>query len=158
MNEVDAEILFENGRSHLLSAALLYESSVEFAKENEIEDPEHFGFNGTFSLSLFYLAGLGMELFLKAAYIYHGGDANERHLRREIDHDIVGALDFAEARGFCSRAPNLRAILEHLREPLLNHSFRYVRPNEMDLPDPLHVLVAAQALDDELRPLFWGED
>lgn len=141
----------------MLSAGLLHEAATKFATENGIPNPERYAFNGTFSLSLYYLVGLGFELYLKAAYIQHGGDADERHLKWDIGHDVVAALDRAEARGFQSKAPNLREIVEYLREPLLNHSFRYTHPDKMPLPDPIQVLTAAEVLDNELRPLFWPE-
>lgn len=158
MSRVFAETLYSSGRSHLLSAALLYEAAIQFAEENDIAEPAHYAFNGTHSLSIFYLTGLGFELCLKAAYILYGGDANEKHLKKEIGHDVLLALDWAGKVGFVSAAPNLREIVEYLREPLLDHSFRYKRPASMALPDPMEMFAAAEVLDNELRPLVWPEE
>ncbi|MGX7896748.1 hypothetical protein [Tsuneonella sp. HG222] len=122
MDQVDPEDLFESGRCHALAAKLLHESSVNYAHEHDIVDVEKFAFNGTFSLSLHYLVGLGFELFLKAAYVKFGGDPDPNHLRTAIGHDLVKALQHAETVGFQSDVENLAEIVGHLSEPYRLHS------------------------------------
>jgi hypothetical protein len=73
------------------SSQLLYVSAIRHAEERGIKDPERFASNGQFSLSIHYLVGLGFELMLKAAYVLHGGEADDEHLRRAIGHDLLRA-------------------------------------------------------------------
>ena len=156
MHTVKADKLFETGRAHAMAAAHLFESSIQFAKTNGVDDPELFAFNGTFSLSVHYLMGLGAELMLKAAYIGHGGDPNPKHLRTDIGHDLIKALDHAEEMGFEPSVENLREILEHLREPYLMHFFRYDRPDKIVLPDIPVVIEMFAALDEQIsNELGW---
>jgi hypothetical protein len=96
---------------------------------------------------------LGFELSLKAAYVACGGDADDRHLQREIGHDLVVALDRAEGLGFQSEAPHLRDILGVLREPYKAHYFRYRRPEEFQLHDFRNLEQALVALYEELALL-----
>jgi hypothetical protein len=70
---------------------------------------------------------------LKAAIVAWGGPSDDKSLR-EIGHDLIKALDLAEAAGFNSAAPNLRDILNVLHEPFKQHWFRYGRPDEFGLP------------------------
>ena len=149
-----AETLHQTGRAHALSADLLYRAAVAHAEAEELPDPELFAFNGTYSLSIHYLIGLGLELCLKAAFVAHGGDEDVRFLRNEIGHDLVRALDLAEDRGFSSEAPHLREIVQHLRDPYIAHYFRYDRPEAFPLPDIIQVMQAFETLDNELAALL----
>ncbi len=115
-----ARQLFETGRSHALASDLLYRSALIEGAERNIADPEHFAFNGTYSLSTHYLLGLGLELMLKAAIVAWGGQADEKTLR-DIGHDLIKAVDAAEKAGFNTAAPNLRHVLEVLNEPFKQH-------------------------------------
>lgn len=146
-----ARQLFETGRAHALASVLLYRSALLEGVERGIEDPEHFAFNGTYSLSTHYLLGLGLELMLKAAIVAWGGPSDDKSLR-EIGHDLIKALDLAEEAGFNSAAPNLRDILNVLHEPFKQHWFRYGRPDEFGLPgDFAQVVATLEVLDEELR-------
>ena len=149
-----AQSLYETARAHALSSDLLYQASLQYALDHNKPDPDQFAFNGTFSLSIFYLIGLGLELFLKAAIALHDKDADLKFLKNEIGHDLVKALDAAEARGFAPEAPNLRAITENLREPYLMHHFRYERPEQMPLPDIAQVIEMFAVLDEEYEAFF----
>lgn len=152
-----AQQLFETGRSHALASDLLYRSAILDGEDRKIPDPEHFAFNGTYSLSTHYLLGLGLELMLKAAIVEWGGTADEKMLR-DIGHDLIKALDTAEAVGFKSQAPNLRDILNVLNEPFKQHWFRYGRPEKFGLPgDFTQVVAALDILDGELRERLWAE-
>lgn len=152
-----ARELFETGRSHALASDLLYRSAVIEGEERSLEDPTHFAFNGPYSLSIHYLLGLGLELMLKAALVAWDDTADERRLR-SIGHDLVAALDEAEAAGFKSEAPSLREILEVLDEPFKQHWFRYERPERFELPGDFPQVVAAlDVLDMELRSRLWSE-
>ena len=151
-----ARELFETGRSHALASDLLHRSAIIDGIDRGIEDPEHFAFNGTYSLSTHYLLGLGLELMLKAAIVAWGGPSDEKSLR-EIGHDLIKALDSAEAAGFNSAAPNLRDILDVLNEPFKQHWFRYGRPDKFPLPgDFMQVVVTLEVLDDELQARLWA--
>jgi hypothetical protein len=154
MSKEIAKGLQESGRAHALSSQLLYVSAMGHAEEHGMEDPEQFAFNGTYSLSIHYLVGLGLELMLKSAYVAHGGEADDGHLRREIGHDVLRALNVAEERGFVSEAPYLREIVELLREPYKAHYFRYSRPEQIPLPEYGQVIELFTVLDAELDTLL----
>ncbi|HVQ07417.1 MAG TPA: hypothetical protein VMS43_03175 [Allosphingosinicella sp.] len=149
-----ARSLYKSARAHALACNLLYNAALEKAVDDDHPDPEASVFNGTYSLSIHYLIGLSLELYLKSAFVLHGGQADEKSLRA-IGHKLVEALNAVEGRGFHSAAPNLREIAEHLNEPYSQHYFRYARPEQMALPDVPDVFQAFQALDDELNPLLF---
>ncbi|MVZ97065.1 hypothetical protein EUU23_05020 [Sphingorhabdus sp. IMCC26285] len=152
-----ARQLFETGRSHALASDLLYRSAILDGQDRQLPDPEHFAFNGTYSLSTHYLLGLGLELMLKAAIVGWGGAQDEKPLR-DIGHDLIKALDLAEAAGFKSEAPNLRDILVVLNEPFKLHWFRYGRPDQFALPGNFtHIVAALEVLDDELQERLWTD-
>ncbi|HYI47615.1 MAG TPA: hypothetical protein VEX35_04040 [Allosphingosinicella sp.] len=148
-----AQRLYETGRAHALASDRLYRPAMDDGKERSPENPELFAFNGTYSLSIHYLIGLGLELMLKAAYVACGGSPDDKHLSREIGHDLVRAFELANERGFQSDAPRLREIAEHLNEPYKAHYFRYDRPNEFPLPDFTQMIEAMEVLDRELEAL-----
>ena len=153
-----ARQLFESGRAHALASDLLYRSAILHAEQEQIEDIERFAFNGTFSLSTHYLLGLGLELMLKAAMVASGGPSDEKSLRA-IGHDLVKALDSAEAAGFNSEAPNLRGIVDVMSEPFKEHWFRYGRPNNFELPGNwIQVVEALEVLDAELGARLWENE
>ena len=89
MDKARASHLFESGRSHALAADLLYRSALAEGVANGVKDPADYAFNGSYSLSTFYLLGLGLELMLKAAIVAHDGPSDERSMR-EIGHDMGG--------------------------------------------------------------------
>ena len=150
-----ARSLFESGRAHALSAHLLYRASIDAGHDQSVADPEHFAFNGTHSLSVHYLLGLGIELMLKAAICGWDGACDEKRLR-EIGHDLLATLDAAEVAGFHSSAPRLRDLLEVLQEPYKAHWFRYLHPEQFPLPgDFVQVVETLATLDDELRTKLW---
>jgi len=153
-----ARQLFETGRAHALASELLYRSAIiEGEGREDAPDPEHFAFNGTYSLSIHYLLGLGLELMLKSAIVAWGGPSEEKSLR-DVGHDLIKALDTAEAAGFESEAPNLREILMVLQKPYEQHWFRYDRPSKFALPgDFAQVVAALEVLDEELRARLWAE-
>ena len=148
--------LFETGRSHALTAELLYRASIEEGHRKGVADVDLFAFNGPHSLSLHYLLGLGIELMLKAAIVAWSGVEDEKFLRLDIGHDLIRALDAAEEAGFHSAAPHLREITQVLREPYKAHWFRYGKPDEFALPgDFVQVVTSLDVLDGELRARLW---
>jgi hypothetical protein len=150
-----ARTLFGTGRAHAYSSCLLYRASVEQAADDGFEDPVSEVFNGQNSLSIMHLLGLGLELMLKSAVLALDPEANEKYLRDDLRHDLVKALDAAEARGFVSNADHLRDIAAVLRDPYGKHWFRYGRPEEFALPDNFdQVVETLKMLDDELTALF----
>lgn len=152
MPQLTAEHLFTSGRSHGLSAALLYQAAIEEGQERLPEDPERFAFNGSYSLSIYNLTGLAFELMLKAAFVALGGDGDERTLRG-FGHNLCGCLDAALAQGFVSQAPKLHEIVGVMDVPFRAHFFRYRRPDQFGLPEMQHVIECFAVLDDELRAL-----
>ena len=146
-----ARSLYEEARAYALSGELLYNAAMEKSADEQHPDPASSAFNGTYSLSIHYLIGLSLELYLKSAYVLHGGAADDRSLRA-IGHRLVDALNAVEGQGFQSQAPNLREIAEHLNGPFSQHYFRYHRPERMALPVVPDVYAAFQVLDDELKP------
>lgn len=149
-----ARQLYSSGRSHALASIHLFEYSFLYAEKEGIEDKERFSFNGTFSLSVHYLLGLGFELMLKAALAEIGQIKNDKPLR-DIGHDLIEALEAAEAVGFASNAPNLRALLEVLNEPFKRHWLRYGRPDEFQLPGDFdQANETLRVLDEEIAVYF----
>ena len=147
-----------SGRSHALASDFLYRAALKDAEHRQVDDPEHFAFNGTYSLSTHYLLGLGLELMLKAAIVAYGGPSDDKSLR-EIGHDLIKALNAAEEAGFRSEAPRLRDILSIIQEPFKAHWFRYGRPDKFALPgDWAEVVEALDVLDAELRARFWTDE
>ncbi len=150
--------LFDTGRSHALASDLLYRSAFAQGLELNEPDPENFAFNGTYSLSTHYLLGLGLELMLKAAIVFYDETYDEKKLREKIGHNLILALDTAEAVGFKSEAPSLRDILTVLQTPFNQHWFRYGRPEKFALPGDFgQVVLALEVLDGELRARLWDE-
>lgn len=151
-----AEALYTLGRAHSLSGNHLFAKALDYASEQELPDPDHFAFNGTFSLSTYYLLGLGIELLLKAAYVASGGESDDKHLQNAIGHDLQKALDRAREMGFETNAPRLNGIVETLRKPYKRHFFRYTKPAEMGLPIVPEIVEALVVLDEEVEALIVG--
>lgn len=149
-----ARSLFEAGRAHAMSSILLHNAAIARAIEDKNPDPEKFAFNGTYSISIYYLVCIGLELYLKAAYVHYSGDGSHKALHA-IGHDLVAALDEAEKHGFKSTVENLHEIADLLRLPHLKHYFRYNTPAEVPLPEVAGVIAAIQIIDDELQPLLF---
>ena len=97
-----AKELHQTGKAHAWSSCLLYRASIRHAEDEGIEDPQAYAFNGTPSLAIHYLLGLGLELMLKSAIVAGDAAVDDACLRNTIGHDLVRALDEAEARGFAS--------------------------------------------------------
>jgi hypothetical protein len=98
-----ARSLYRSAQSHALSGNLLYNAALAEALGENHHDPEASVFNGTYSLSIHYLIGLSLELYLKSAYVLRGGAADERSLRA-IGHDLVGAQRCRESGLFLPSA------------------------------------------------------
>lgn len=160
--EIDkVKILLENGAAHALSALLLFHSSYEYGRkigvaEEKIDD---FAFNGTSSLSVHYLIGLGLELLLKAAYVACGGDEGDEHLRKEIGHDLEIALQKAQDLGFKSQSDHLAELIGYMKVPYKKHYLRYGRPDGMFLPNDMEQVSAAfDMLQSEIAKLLQTRD
>jgi hypothetical protein len=136
-----------------MGANRLWAKALEEGVVEGHEDIDLFAFNGPFSLSINHLAGLSLELLLKAAYVAEGGAADDKHLRNEIGHDLHRALDLAEGLGFQSQAPHLREIVERMSEPYRKHWFRYDRPNKFLLPDFEQINEALVVLEQEVEAI-----
>ena len=151
-----AEALYTLGRAHSLAGNHLFAKALDYADEQDLPDPDQFAFNGTFSLSTYYLLGLGIELLLKAAYVASGGESDDKHLQDAIGHDLQAALNRAREMGFKTNAPKLNGIVETLREPYKRHFFRYAKPAKMGLPIVPEVVEALVVLDQEVEALIDG--
>lgn len=136
-----AKQLHQTGKAHAWTSCLLYRASVDYAEDEGFEDAQAYAFNGTPSLSIHYLLGLGLELMLKSAIVAWDPEVDAEYLRTTIGHDLVKALDDAEIRGFASQAPYLRGLVELLRAPYRQHWFRYQRPEQMNLPGDFNQVV-----------------
>lgn len=157
MSKDYARNLYISGRSHGMGANRLWARALEEGGEAGHDDIDHFAFNGPFSLSINHLAGLSLELLLKSAYVASGGPADDKHLRNDIGHDLVRAIELAAERGFHSQAPHLREIIDHMSEPYRKHWFRYDRPNEFLLPDFKPIHEALVVLEAEVKALCEAE-
>lgn len=153
MPELSASQLFETGRAHGLSAALLYQAAIEEGTEHNLDDPEHYAFHGSYSLSIYHLSALAFELMLKGAFVAKGGCGDEKTLK-SLGHGLVSTLDAATRQGFHSEAPRLGEIMEVIDRPYRDNFFRYHRPDQFGLPVMQHVIECFAVLDDELRELI----
>jgi hypothetical protein len=142
------------GRAHGLSSQQLYKSSLRYADERDLGDPDHFAFNGIFSLSVFYLIGLGLELMLKAAIVLNDDQANLNFLKNDIGHNLKKALEVAVEKGFTSNAPYLTGVVNYMSEPYRLHHFRYEPLAEMPLPEMAQIIEMFAALDEEFEAIF----
>ena len=138
------------GAAHALSVGALIDRARMEALEKGVEDIQQHVFNGRYSASIHLLVGFAMELLLKSACLLHGGDAN-RLRSRALRHDLVALLDEAEGQGFRANVAELRAIAELLREPHLNHQFRYGGAEEVIMPNLEATLQALYDLCDQLQ-------
>lgn len=146
-----AKALHQTGKAHAGASCLLYGSSLEHAENEGIEDAQRYAFNGPNSLSIQYLLGLGLELMLKSAIVAWDLSVDATYLQQTVGHDLTKALDEAEGRGFTSEAPNLRQLLEILRDPYKKHWFRYERPPQFNLPGDFdQVVETLTVLENEL--------
>ena len=152
-----ARQLWTMGGGHALGAEAVVNRAYEWADEINADDPELAVFNGKYSAAIYLLLGYALELLMKSAFIAHGGE--ERELgNRGIGHDLNAALEAAERLGFQSQAPNLREIIELLREPHLAHQFRYGGMNQFPLPANLNEVVGSlHHLAHELQLLLYPE-
>jgi hypothetical protein len=144
--------LYTLGRYHGMGANRLWARALEEAVDAGEQDIEYFAFNGPFSPSINILTGLSFELLLKAAYVAKGGCSDDAHLRNEIGHNLVSALDRATSLGFNSKAPHLREIIELINDPYRRHYFRY-DPQDVPLPEFQHIKDALVALEAEVKEL-----
>lgn len=133
MSKELAQQLYQVGRSHALSAFQLYEAGIRYAEEHGLEDPEHFAFNGTFSLSTHYLLGLGLELMLKAAVCSVEAESSPNELKR-LSHNLLDAVDRVERGDFEHDMAAVRNLAEIMQQPYLSHWLRYEHPDQFPLP------------------------
>ena len=156
-SDVDlAKQLWIMGGGHLLGTEAVIERARAYVDEVNADDPEQVIFSGKFSASIHLLIGYAFELLLKSAYLAHGGDPEKLGVRG-IGHDLIAALDEAEARGFKSGVEHLRWVVERVREPHLAHQFRYGGMDEFEMPDLKHTLAALNGLARELQALLFPE-
>lgn len=125
--------LYQVGRSHALSSFQLYQAAIGYAEEHGLEDPDHFAFNGTFSLSTHYLLGLGLELMLKAAVCSVETECSPKDLK-SLGHNLLDAVDRVEKGGFEHDMAAVRNLAEIMQEPYLSHWLRYEHPDQIPLP------------------------
>jgi len=149
--------LLENGAAHALAALVLFDASYDYGRKIDVAEDkiEDFAFNGKCSLSVHYLIGLGLELMLKAAYIACGGDGSDRHLIKEIGHDLEIALQKAQELGFESHSDHLVELVGYMNKPYKDHYLRYKRPDGMFLPNDLRQVSAVfDMLQSEITQLL----
>ncbi|KUO57313.1 MAG: hypothetical protein APF78_05235 [Sphingomonadales bacterium BRH_c3] len=148
MSKELAQQLYQVGRSHALSAFQLYQAAIRYAEEHGLEDPEHFAFNGIFSLSTHYLLGLGLELMLKAAVCSVEAEISPNDLKR-LGHNLLDAVDRVERGGFEHDMAAVRNLAEIMQQPYLSHWLRYEHPDQFPLPGDLDQVQETFRLFDE---------
>lgn len=149
-----AELLLENGLAHGLAATVLFTGSLDYGRKIGVEEEklDKYAFNGTCSLSVHYLVGLGLELLLKAAYVASSGEADDDHLRSKIGHDLHKAFNRARQAGIESGSEHLEDLVGYMNEPYKHHHLRYGRPDGMNLPDNMDQVAAVfETLGAEVR-------
>lgn len=151
--------LFDAGKAHSLSCALLNDASEKWARENGISDCEEFAFNGTFSLSKHYLLSLGIELMLKSFIVYSSNDYTEKRIRDEIGHNLDRALSVALELGLPDEIPHLEFIIDTIKNPYRNHWFRYEMGNNYPMPNKFDQIVdCLSALQGVLEERLYESD
>ena len=136
MSEALIDDLFARAYSHCVSAQELAQVARLEAKAIKFPDVERAVYNGRHSPSIHLLTGYAFELLLKVAYLAHGGDVQmlTRRNGKGIGHDLVRALDYAEAAGFVSSVEKLRWTVEHLNPMHEQHRFRYGGSDYVEMP------------------------
>ena len=148
MSKELARQLYQVGRSHALSAFQLYDAAIRYAEEHGLDDPEHFAFNGTFSLSTHYLLGLGLELMLKSGVCLVDVEISPKDLKR-LGHNLLDAVDRIERSGFEYDMTAVRTLPEIMQQPYLSHWLRYDHPDQFPLPGDLAQVQETFRLFDE---------
>lgn len=148
MSEGLALQLHQVGRSHALSSFQLYQGAIRYAEDHGLEDPEHFAFNGTFSLSTHYLLGLGLELMLKAAVCSVEKEISPNDLK-SLGHNLLKAVNRVEGGGFEHDMAAVRNLAEIMQKPYLSHWLRYEHPEQFPLPGDLAQVQETFRLFDE---------
>ena len=153
MNPKLADNHWTKGASHALSVGALIDRARMEALEAQAEDIQQAVFNGRYSASIHLLAGYALELLLKSACYLHGGEEG-RLCSRALRHDLTALLDEAETLNFVTEVPNVRWVAENLREPHLNHQFRYGGAEQVAMPVLEVTLSALYGLCNELQHLI----
>ena len=143
-----AHNLWAKGKGHIFGALAVEQGARAHAAEHGIEDVDQFIFSGNFSASLHLLLGFSAELLTKSALIMHGGAPE---LARKLGHDLNALLGAAEDLGFEPPDPRTREIFGYLRDPHLNHQFRYGDEPEVAMPDLKHTIPALQAMSNYVQ-------
>ena len=150
-----AHNLWAKGKGHIFGALAVEQVARSYAADHGIEDVEQYIFSGNYSASLHLLLGFAAELLTKSALILNGGGPE---LARKLGHDLVALLDAAEEHGFEPPDRHTREIFEYLREPHLNHQFRYGDAGEVAMPDLVHTIPAFQAISNIVQDALEAAD
>jgi len=140
--------LYQVGRAHALSSFQLYQTASRYAEEHGLEHQESFAFNGTFSLSTYYLMGLGLELMLKAAVCSVEPEVSPKQLKH-LGHDLLVLVNRVEETGFEHDMVAVRRLAEIMQQPYLSHWLRYEDPEQFALPADLDQVQETFRLFDE---------
>ena len=135
-----------------MAAEALRLTSIETAHSEGIEDVELVAFNGPLSPSIHLLIGYGFELNLKAIYLLLGGEAAKLS-KPTFGHDLIAALNAAEALGFVTTVQDLRWTLENLRVSHLSHHWRYGGKLSITIPSLEMSIPRLQQLTREVMSL-----
>lgn len=124
MAMTEAEKLFFAGGAHACAARSL----VAAAKSNI-----------HMTVPFYLLLGFSLETILKAAYLHFGGDM--RVAKRDIGHDLTGALACAKELGFKPENRHLEWLTDTMADVHRSHSFRYLTGDgDLRVADESHSL------------------
>lgn len=156
MSEGLALQLHQVGRSHALSSFQLYQAAIRYAEDHSLEDPEHFAFNRTFSLSTHYLLGLGLELMLKAAICSIEKEISLNDLK-SLGHNLLKAVIRVKGGGFEHDMAAVRNSAKLMQKPYLSYWLRYKHPEQFPFPGDLaQVQEAFRFYDEALEAKIGG--
>ena len=148
------EDLWHRGWGHAKAARALAAYSKAEAIDSGVDDIEHYLFNGPQSPSMHLLVGFSFELLLKVAMLLNGASTKSV---RSVGHDLRKALNKAEQLGFVSRTPQLRFVVEGLREMHFKHHFRYGGAETVSMPGLKISLAVLETLSLQLGEEVYGE-
>lgn len=133
-----------------MSAQALVPVAKQRAIADDADDIEQMIFNGPYSVSIHLLIGFGFELFLKAAYLCHGGSAAKLG-QGGIGHSLPKALSMAEKTGFRSCVGNLGWLIDSIHESHRRNYFRYGGLPGVSMPELTSSLPALETLGREVQ-------
>lgn len=148
------ESLWSRAAAHFMSAREMISFVEAIAISEEASDVPNFVFNGRYSPSIHLLIAQSLELFLKTAFLCHGGGVVDL---KKIGHDLSAALEMAERAGYVSNCAKLKWTVQKMRETHFEHHFRYGDKAKVTLPEFTDSIEVLACLYEEVGVLVYGE-